>query len=483
MKKIGEITKKEWIKTCVYLVLYILFLIWVRSWMGIILIPFIFDACATHIIKWKWWKGSKNKTFYQIMDWVDALVFALVAVYFVNIFMFQNYAIPSSSLEKSLLVGDHLYVSKVAYGPRKPMTPLTMPLTQNQFPGGAKSYFDKPQWPYERVKGFGKIKLNDIVVFNYPSGDTIVTAPGMSSADYYSMIVYPLGKSLCREVIMDSLSTLEQRHVYDFYYNIGRKYIVQNEKRFGKIMARPVDRRENYVKRCVGLPGQTLEIRNGIIYLDGVANKEPDAAQSNYNVFLKHSIPEKLRKELHLSQEDLPDSQNRQGSVVIPLTKKAAEILSTKTEIVQDISPIRYVPEDCEWLFPSNKNTRWSIDYYGPIWIPAKGATVQLDLENLPFYERIIKVYEGNDLLVDRDGTILINGKPATSYTFKMDYYWMMGDNRQNSADSRFWGYVPEDHIVGRPVFIWLSLDKDKNWGQRGKIRWNRLFRSVKKYN
>ena len=483
MKKIGEITKREWIKTCFYLVLYILFLIWVRSWMGIILIPFIFDACATHIIKWKWWKGSKNKTFYQIMDWLDALAFALVAVYFVNIFMFQNYAIPSSSLEKSLLVGDHLYVSKVAYGPRKPMTPLTMPLTQNQFPGGAKSYFDKPQWPYERAKGFGKIKLNDIVVFNYPAGDTIVTAPGMSSADYYSMIVYPLGKSLCREVIMDSLSTLEQRHVYDFYYNIGRKYIVQNERRFGKIMARPVDRRENYVKRCVGLPGQTLEIRNGIIYLDGVANKEPDAAQSNYNVTLKHSIPEKLRKELHLSQEDLPDSQNRQGSVVIPLTKKAAEILASKTEIVQDISPIRYVYEDCEWLFPSNKNTHWTIDDYGPIWIPAKGATVQLDLENLPFYERIIKVYEGNDLLVDRDGTILINGKPATSYTFNMDYYWMMGDNRQNSADSRFWGYVPEDHIVGRPVFIWLSLDKDKNWGQRGKIRWNRLFRSVKKYS
>ena len=483
MKKFGEVTKKQWIKAGIYLALYILFLIWVKSWLGIIIIPFILDACTTRIIKWDWWKQLKNKTLYQIMGWVDAIVFALVAVYFVNIYLFQNYAIPSSSLEKSLLIGDHLYVSKVAYGPRKPMTPLTMPLTQNQFPGGGKSYFDKPQWPYERIKGFGKIKLNEIVVFNYPAGDTIITNPEYSSADYYGMIVYPLGKSLCKEIEIDSLTTLEQRRVYDFYYNVGRKYIVQNDKRFGKIKARPVDRRENYVKRCVGLPGQTLEIRNGIIYLDGVANKEPDAAQSNYHVMLKHSIPEKLRKELRLSQEDLPDSQNKPGSVTIPLTRKAAEILASKTEIVQDISPVRYIPQDCEWLFPQNMNTHWTIDDYGPIWIPAKGETIEINIDNLPLYERIIKVYEGNDLKVERDGTILINGKKADSYTFQMDYYWMMGDNRQNSADSRFWGYVPEDHIVGRPVFIWLSLDKDKNWGQKGKIRWNRLFRSVKSYN
>lgn len=483
MKKFGEVTKKQWIKAGIYLALYILFLIWVRSWLGIIIIPFILDACTTRIIKWDWWKQLKNKTLYQIMGWVDAIVFALVAVYFVNIYLFQNYAIPSSSLEKSLLVGDHLYVSKVAYGPRKPITPLTMPLTQNTFPGGGKSYFDKPHWPYERIKGFGKIKLNDIVVFNYPAGDTIVTNPKYSSADYYGMILYPVGKSRCRDIEMDSLSTLEQRHVYDFYYKVGRQYITQNEQVFGKIMARPVDRRENYVKRCVGLPGQTLQIKDGIIYLDGVANKEPDAAQTNYNVVLKRAIPEKLRKELSLSQEDLPNSQNRQGSVVIPLTRKAADILSSNTEIVADISPIRYLPEESEWLFPQNKNTKWTVDDYGPIWIPAKGATIQINLENLPFYERIIKVYESNDLKVERDGTILINGQKADSYTFKMDYYWMMGDNRQNSADSRFWGYVPEDHIVGRPVFIWLSLDKDKNWGQKGKIRWNRLFRSVKKYN
>ena len=483
MKKLDQITKKQWIKAAIYLVLYILFLLWVKSWMGIILIPFIVDACTTRIIRWDWWKQLKNKTLYQIMGWVDAIVFALVAVYFVNLYLFQNYAIPSSSLEKSLLVGDHLYVSKVAYGPRKPMTPLTMPLTQNQFPGGGKSYFEKPQWPYERIKGFGKIKLNDIVVFNYPAGDTIVTAPKISSADYYSMIVYPLGKSLCKEIEMDSLTTLEQRHVYDFYYNVGRNYIIQNPKRFGNIMARPVDRRENYVKRCVGLPGQTLEIKDGIIYLDGVANKQPDAVQTNYEVTLIHSIPEKLRKELRLSLEDLPESENRPGTKLFPLTSQSAALLASHSEIASQVKPHISSSQDGEWLFPVNKNTHWTVDNYGPVWIPAKGATVQLDLDNLPFYERIIKVYEGNELKVENDGTILINGVPASSYTFNMDYYWMMGDNRQNSADSRFWGYVPENHIVGRPVFIWLSLDKDKNWGQKGKIRWNRLFRSVKKYN
>ena len=483
MKKFSEISRKQWIKAGIYLAIYILFLIWVKSWLGIIVIPFLVDAFTTRIIKWDWWKQLKNKTLYQIMGWVDAIVFALVAVYFVNIYLFQNYAIPSSSLEKSLLIGDHLYVSKVAYGPRKPMTPLTMPLTQNTFPGGGKSYFDKPQWPYERVKGFGKIKLNDIVVFNYPSGDTLVTHPKWTSADYYGMIVYPLGKSRCKEIDIDSLSTLEQRHVYDFYYKVGRQELLQNEQIFGKVITRPVDRRENYVKRCVGLPGQTLEIKDGIIYLDGVPNKQPDAVQTNYIVTLLRPIPESLREKIGLNLQDLEAKDNKPGTHIIPLTEQAREILAAQTGIVGEIKHYECSIEESEWLFPQNKNTKWTIDNYGPIWIPAKGETAQINLENLPFYERIIKVYEGNDLKVERDGTILINGQKADSYTFKMDYYWMMGDNRQNSADSRFWGYVPEDHIVGRPVFIWLSLDQDKKWGQKGKIRWNRLFRSVKKYN
>ena len=482
MNKFGEITKKQWIKAIVFLVLYVLFLIWVRSWIGIIVIPFIFDACTTRLIKWDWWKQLKNKTLYQIMGWVDAIVFALVAVYFVNIYLFQNYAIPSSSLEKSLLIGDHLYVSKVAYGPRKPMTPLTMPLTQNTFPGGGKSYFDKPQWPYERAKGFGTIKQNEIVVFNYPGGDTVVTNPEV--IDYYSQ-VYREGERLCRNKVinLDTLSALQQRQVYDLYYNTGRKFIEQNERIYGKKIARPVDRRENYVKRCVGLPGQTLEIKNGIIHIDGVAQKQPDAVQANYLVRLQRSIPESLREKMDLSFDGLDPSLNRKGVVEIPLTLKAKEILESQKGIADTIVPRRYSQAESRWLFPQNLNTHWTVDDYGPIWIPAKGATIDLCVDNLPVYERIIKVYESNDLKVEEDGTILINGEKADTYTFKMDYYWMMGDNRHNSADSRYWGFVPEDHIVGRPVFIWLSLNKDKNWGQKGKIRWNRMFRAVKKYN
>ena len=480
MKQFSEITKKQWIKAGIYTVLYILFLIWVRSWLGIIVIPFIIDAFTTRIIKWDWWKQLKNKTMYQIMGWVDAIVFALVAVYFVNIYLFQNYAIPSSSLEKSLLIGDHLYVSKVAYGPRKPMTPLTMPLTQNTFPGGGKSYFDKPQWPYERVKGFGKIKQNEIVVFNYPGGDTIVSNPQV--IDYYSQL-YHDGKEMYerrhQKINPDTLTTLQQRELFDTYYTLGCNLIKQNEQIYGKKTARPVDRRENYVKRCVGLPGQTLEIKDGIIFTDGIAQKQPDAVQANYLVRLLRPIPASVREKMDLSFDGLKQSNNRKGIVEIPLTAEAKKILESQNGIADTI--IRSKRKD--WLFPLNMYTNWTVDDYGPIWIPAKGATINLTVENLPIYERIIKVYESNDLKVERDGTILINGNKADSYTFKMDYYWMMGDNRHNSADSRYWGFVPEDHIVGRPVFIWLSLNQDKKWGQKGKIRWNRMFRSVRKYN
>ena len=485
MKKLSEVSKKQWIKAGIYLALYILFLIWVKSWLGIIVIPFLIDAMTTRIITWDWWKQLKNKTLYQIMGWIDAIVFALVAVYFVNIYVFQNYAIPSSSLEKSLLIGDHLYVSKVAYGPRKPMTPLTMPLTQNTFPNGAKSYFDKPQWPYERVKGFGKVKQNEIVVFNYPGGDTVVTNPRV--IDYYSQ-VYSDGKEYCNEVLhreinIDTLSALQQRRVYEMYYNLGRKIIVQNEQIFGKIITRPVDRRENYVKRCVGLPGQTLQIKDGIIYIDGAASKQPDAVQFNYLVRLLRPIPESLREKMDLSSDGLNPVHNHKGIVELPLTQKAKDILESQKGIADTIIRRTWNQDESMWLFPQNMNTHWTVDDFGPVWIPQKGATVDLSIDNLPLYERIIKVYEGNDLKVERDGSILINGQKANSYTFNMDYYWMMGDNRHNSADSRFWGFVPEDHIVGRPVFIWLSLDKDKKWGQKGKIRWNRIFHSVKSYN
>lgn len=468
-----QASRKQWIKFGIVLVLYLIFLIWLKSWLGLVVVPFIFDAYISKKIPWTWWKKSTNKTVLTVMGWVDAIVFALVAVYFVNLYFFQNYVIPSSSLEKSLLVGDYLFVSKMSYGARIPQTPLHMPLTQHTLPVfNCKSYLEWPKWDYKRVAGLGEVQLNDIVVFNFPAGDTVAT--GNPAEDIYRMS-YAIGKQLSQPIDLANLNLEQQRDVYDYYYAVGRKYIDENPQLYGEVITRPVDRRENYVKRCVGMPGQTLEIKNRIIYLDGKANKEPDNVQYRYLVHTKGMLPEDLCHELGISQEDLMAYYTEESVYNMPLTEKAKAALLARKDLV---TAIENVPDDdAGGLYPDNKLTGWTVDNYGPIWIPKKGATIDLTLDNLPMYERPIKNYEGNSLEV-KDGKIYINGQETTKYTFKMDYYWMMGDNRHNSADSRFWGFVPEDHIVGKPIFIWLSLNQDRGWFD-GKIRWNRLFKFV----
>ena len=469
-KKEKKNMKLQWAKFIVVLVLYLLFLYWVKSWLGLLVIPFIYDVYITKKIKWQWWKESEGPTKW-IMSWVDALVFALVAVYFINQFFFQNYVIPSSSLEKSLLTGDYLFVSKVSYGPRIPQTPLTMPLTQHTLPViETKSYIEWPQWDYRRVKGFGNVELNDIVVFNYPAGDTLCSAPQYQAQDFYRLC-YDIGYKMYTQLPdPDSLNQEMRRKFFDAIYQGGRQYITDNSSEFGEVITRPADRRENYVKRCVGLPGQTLQIKDRIVYLDGKANKEPDNVQYTYCVKLKQRLPDELMKELGITMEDLM-SLNTLG--YMPLTKKAVGELK-KQGYVESIELNR---EADEWdIYPLNGNLHWTRDNYGPVWIPKKGESIDLNLDNIAIYERPIRTYEGNDLAV-KDGKIFINGEVATKYTFKMDYYWMMGDNRHNSLDSRYWGFVPEDHIVGKPIFIWWSSDPDRH-GFSG-IRWNRLFRFV----
>ena len=460
--------KKQWVKFIIVLVLYLLFLFWVKSWWGLLVVPFIFDIYITKKIKWQWWREKEGPVRFS-MSWVDALIFALVAVYFINLFFFQNYVIPSSSLEKSLLTGDYLFVSKVSYGPRIPETPLTMPLTQHTLPVvECKSYIEWPHWDYRRVGGFGKVELNDIVVFNYPSGDTLCSKLQYQADDFYRLC-YALGyQNYPNRPDPNTLSPADRLKFFQQVYQIGRRQIEANPQEYGEVMTRPTDRRENYVKRCVGLPGQTLEIKNRVVYLDGKPNKEPDNVQYTYRLKLKRNLPEELIEDLGITNEEL-GILNAMG--YMPMTKRTAAELSKRKDLVEYVE----INTDAdEWdIYPLNGNKHWTRDNYGPIWIPNKGETLVLNLDILPIYERCIRAYEGNKLEV-KNGKIYINDKQTDRYTFKMDYYWMMGDNRHNSADSRYWGFVPEDHIVGKPIFIWWSSDPDG----RG-VRWSRLFRFV----
>ena len=472
--------KKQWTKFIIVLVLYLLFLFWVKSWLGLLVVPFIYDVYISKKIRWQWWKDSE-KPIRVLMSWVDAIIFALVAVYFINLFFFQNYVIPSSSLEKSLLRGDYLFVSKLSYGPRIPQTPLTMPLTQHTLPiFGTKSYIEWPHWDYRRVPGLGHVELNDIVVFNYPAGDTLASDPQYQAQDYYQLC-YTIGMKQYegKNIAIDSLTRQQQ---WDFFRQVlqqGAQVVRDNPGEFGSVISRPTDRRENYVKRCVGLPGQKLQIKDQIIYLDGQANKEPDKAQFSYWVRFIQDLPEETLIELGITDEDLMQlysTRQHDGRGYMPLTKSAAEALRQMPQYVDLVQPVTDADQvDGGKVYPVNGNYGWTRDNYGPVWIPAKGKTLKLTMDNIAIYDRPIRVYEENELEV-KDNKIFINGKETDEYTFKMDYYWMMGDNRHNSLDSRYWGFVPEDHVVGKPIFIWLSINPE----DRGKkIRWDRLFRMV----
>ena len=498
MQKLKDATTRQWVTMGIVMLLYLAFLVWIKSWWGLLVVPFIFDAYITKIVPWGFWREWKNDTARGIMSWVDAIVFALVAVYLVNLYIFQNYQIPTSSLEKSLLVGDYLFVSKASYGPRTPNTPLSLPLTLHTIPGtDTKSYIDWPQWKYKRAQGWEKVKLNDIVVFNFPAGDTVAT--NFQQTDYYSL-AYNEGKRRYGErVDMSTLTREQQRTAYDIFYAEGTKMIKSNPRIYGEVITRPVDRRENYVKRCVGLPGDTLQIKNAHVWLNGKQMEDPEQMQLNYFVQTTGPvIPDEIFRELGISEEDrweMGSDQSWENELLsmglntrqqngrltptynLPLTKEMLEKLQANKKLV---SKIVMEPERENFvgqLFPLNLYTRWTRNDYGPIWIPKKGATIQLNEDNLPIYERCIEAYEGNKLERKADG-IYINGVKTNEYTFQMDYYWMMGDNRHKSADSRYWGFVPEDHVVGKPVLIWLSLDKDRDWLD-GKIRWNRLFKWV----
>jgi signal peptidase I len=488
MKKFAS---KQWIKFTIAAICYFLFSGWVGNLWLLIGLPIVFDIYLTKYVPYTFWKKWENKSARKVMEWIDAIGFALIAVYFINTFFFQNYKIPTSSLEKTLLVGDFLFVSKVSYGARVPNTPLSFPLAQHTLPVlECKSYIDWPQWKYKRLSGFGKVERNDIVVFNFPAGDTV--ALKVQNPDYYTS---------CFEegaVQLKSMGELfpNDPTKYTQYANkclsVGREIVRNNKAKYGDIVFRPVDRRENYVKRCVGLPGDLLQVANNQLYINKQKVSNPEHLQFNYFVQTNGAIlSEDYLYKLGISKDDIqtfeagewqkqigisPTADGQYFPVYhFPLTADAVSKLKMNSSVAKVI-----IEPDLQMsgpTYPLTLNKKWTRDNYGPIWIPQSGKSIILTTNILPIYERVIRDYEGNQLEV-KEGKIYINGQQADRYTFKMDYYWMMGDNRHNSADSRFWGFVPEDHVVGKPILVWLSLDKDRGYFDGG-IRFSRIFTLV----
>lgn len=401
----------------------------------------------------------------MIREWTDAIIFAVIAATIIRTFFIEAYTIPTSSMEKSLLVGDFLFVSKMSYGPRLPMTPLAVPFTHHTIPGlNIKAYVEWISLPFHRFFGFGDVQRNDAVVFNYPDGDTV--ALNAQDRSYYALV----------------------RHY-------GRDTVC-NKKAFGEIVARPIDKRENYIKRCVGIAGDTLQIIDAQVYINHKPLQLADNAQFNYVVqtngeelnyrfFDKCDITDGLKyKDVYqdyLNDPSLAEKFYKTDSNQYYLCLTRENAIKIK-EIGSVKKVTRAIKSKQTWnpdIFPYDTLHKWNEDNFGPIIIPKRGMKINIDMNNISLFVRIIDVYEGNKLEI-KNNKIYINNVESNSYTFKMNYYWLMGDNRHNSADSRFWGFVPEDHVVGKAVFVWLSLDKNKKF--LNKIRWNRLFSFVKNH-
>ncbi|MDY7395548.1 signal peptidase I [Aureibaculum sp. 2210JD6-5] len=365
-------------------------------------------------------------------EWISSIVFAIIAATLVHTYVMQPYTIPSSSLEKTLLIGDFLFVSKFHYGARVPMTTVALPMVHDTIPfTNSKSYLfndniekketswkNKLQLPYMRLPGFQKIKRNDIVVFNQPA---------------------------------DTLLDMNK-------FNPDRNYY------------KPIDKKTNLVKRCVAIAGDSLEIRDGYIYINGERTTYNDRAKIQYN-FNVNTGGQAISQTALANRYNVREGGRMQnGNYFLTLTDEEAALIA-KNPAVKSVTKSMQPKGRDGGVFPHVPSLGWNTDNFGPIYIPKKGETVKLTKESLPFYKRLIREYEGNNLIINGD-EILINGKDADSYTFKQDYYWMMGDNRQNSLDARAWGFVPFDHVVGKPVLIWMSWE---GWSPR----WERFFTTV----
>ena len=464
-EKVEVKKKKRYLSFVIVATIYVLIVLWVKCYWWLLGLIVIFDQYITQKVNWTFWKKRDGNNS-ALVEWLDAIIFAVFFVTIINIIFFQNYRIPTPSMEKTLLVGDHLFVSKVSYGPKLPNTPLALPFMQNVIPGTTKqSWSNLIIKPYRRAKGFGKVQRFDPFVFNFPAGDTVALEEQATS--YYEIV-----RRTAREMRANDINNLIPEKSQGYYMSQARNQTLRN----ATIVYRPVDRRDSYVKRCVGIPNDTIEIRQGVLYVNGVKEPDSETRQSSYVVITNGtSINPRVFERLNISKDD----QNMRSTSVyyLFLTPSAAESIASLNNVVSVQKIIANKNAEAPYIFPHQESFKWNEDNYGPLWIPSKGSTVKIDTSNIALYERIIDVYEENDLRVV-GSDIYINGVKTDSYTFKMDYYWAMGDNRHNSADSRYWGFVPEDHVVGKPKFIWLSLDQDKSGLKR--IRVKRFFKSIK---
>ncbi|MGY8954578.1 MAG: signal peptidase I [Flavobacteriales bacterium] len=420
MKKLKEILGKFFtiVAFIIFTIAWSLF-VYVLEGEWLYFIPLIVgDILFWETLNYKFWKKREKKPKKkksEVRSWIDAIGFAVIAATILRTFLIEAYTIPTSSMEKSMLIGDFLFVSKVAYGPRVPMTPIAFPLVHHTMPiGNGKSYTEAVQLPYHRMKGLGEIKRNDCVVFNWPA----------------------------------------------------------------ETLGRPVDKKENYVKRCVGVPGDKIELIDAQLMVNDAPQEEPEGMkkQWHYNVSTKGTglNPNILYEKYDITEGGYGRNKNEYN---LTLTNESRDAIQNFTNVTSVKRQYEKGGIYADYIFPHDKNFKWNVDNFGPITVPAAGETVSITTENLSIYKDIIERYENNKLEVVA-GEIYINDKVATTYTFAMDYFWMMGDNRHNSADSRFWGFVPENHIVGKALFVWMSWDK--NAKGLNKIRWNRLFSSVK---
>ncbi len=426
--------------------LYVIWVLWMNNlWLffGLIIIT---DILLTKYINWRFWRRRKpkGKKYKLSTELVDSLFWAVLVAVFLRIFIIEAYTIPTSSMEKTLLVGDYIFVSKIKYGPRLPITPITIPFSHNVMPftRNTTSYSTRIQFPYRRLKGLSSVQNYDIVVFNYPEGDSVI-----------------------------------KQHPDKNYYGLKRQYGEAYIKNNFEIIYRPVDKCDNYIKRVIGTPGDTVEIIHGIAYVNG--KKEPyyPGLQYNYSVKTAGDINDTLIFEkVDISMYDIV--YNDYNSVYeFPLTRNHYRVVLDSNHYRNIIRFESIDPNSVNnQIFPFDRRYMWTEDNFGPVKIPKKGDVVEINPDNLPLYHRIISAYEKNKLEIIND-SIYINGKFRKKYKFQMDYYFMMGDNRHNSNDSRYWGFVPENHMIGKAVFIWLSLDKNKNWF--GNIRWNKMFKFI----